>query len=561
VSPEVWLVLAAVLAVGWLAPQVGDGWFQPVEEAAARFATRKTLAIFSMGLAAILTRLALLPVLPVPIPAIHDEFSYLLAADTFAHGRLTNPPHPMSVFFDTFHVLQHPTYASKYPPAPGAVLALGQILGHPWIGSLLSMAGMCMAMTWMLQGWFPAPWALLGGVFVLLQLGLFRHWVDGYFGGAVAALGGALVLGAFPRVVHFRRLRDAILMGMGAALLASSRPVEGLIFCVPIAGALALEFLSKRKWSRAGTVRRVLLPLILVPAAALVFLGYYNWRVTENAFLFPYVLYQREYFSDPVFAWQKPNPPLHYANQQFEVFFNVWHPTRYGRSWNEWERRSWQTCQAWWYVFLGPILSVPFVALPWMLKGRRVRFLLVQFLVCAAGLLSVVWFQPHYAAPLAATLFGLLVQAMRYLRRLEFRGRAVGIFLTRLVVILVLDGVVVLAGHARRYPVVGWNRDRAQLIERLDASPGRHLVLVHYSPEHNVHHEWVYNAADIDRAKIVWAREIPGRDWTTLLDYFKDRKIWMVGADDSPPKLEEYRRPEQLLPGRASRAGGSLNGQ
>jgi len=81
-------------------------------------------------------------------------------------------------------------------------------------------------------------------------------------------------------------------------------------------------------------------------------------------------------------------------------------------------------------------------------------------------------------------------------------------------------------------------------------------VLVHYSPEHNVHHEWVYNAADIDRAKIVWAREIPGRDWTTLLDYFKDRRSGWSEPTDSPPKLEEYRRPEQLLPGRAFRREG-----
>ena len=86
-------------------------------------AKRKLLAVISIGAAAIFLRIAILPLVPVPIPEFHDEFSYLLAADTFAHGRVTNPPHPMWIYFDTMHVNQLPTYMSKYPPAPGLALA------------------------------------------------------------------------------------------------------------------------------------------------------------------------------------------------------------------------------------------------------------------------------------------------------------------------------------------------------------------------------------------------------------------------------------------------------
>src|SRR6266568_5602675 len=263
------LVLVALMTA-FVFPRLGARWLQPLERHFARLSRRRALSVVIVGVAALALRLLLLPMLPVPEPTIHDEFSYLLAADTFAHGRLTNPTHPMWMHFETFHVNQNPTYASMYYPVQGLLLAFGQtVFGHPFFGVWLSVGFMCAAICWMLQGWVPRKWALLGGFLAVIRLGIFSYWANSYYGGTMAAIGGALVLGALPRIRRRRRVRDAVLMAAGFAIVANTRPFEGLFFGVAVAVALfAWMFGSKRPPVRIVT-RRVLIPAGLLFALAI----------------------------------------------------------------------------------------------------------------------------------------------------------------------------------------------------------------------------------------------------------------------------------------------------
>lgn len=545
-----WALAVAALAFV-LSATFAPRWFETVRRAVSRpfagLARRKTLAIWILFFSVIGVRLAMLPLLPVPVPGIHDEYSYLLLGDTLAHGRLTNPTHPMWMSFESFHINWFPTYCSKYPPGQGAVLALGELVGKPWIGVVLSVGAMCAAILWMLQIWLPAKWALLGGVLVGLKFGFASSWMNSYWGGAVAAAGGALVLGAMGRIVRHGRTRDALLLGLGLAILANSRPYEGFLFAIPVAVWFFWWLARKTKPARtlpASIARvRVLAPLAAVLLLTIACMGYYNWRLTGNALLFPHVLNSRTYRSMGLFLWDHPKPPLQYHNQQFEDFYNGWEREDYQNTWADVGRVTEEklTRSASTYFWWGALLLVP--GLPFVFCRRKLGVPLFALLLVSAGFLVSIWSFPHYAAPVTCVIFLLLVQAMRHLHKTRLGGRPIGVALSCAAVFL-LAGEIGLRAANHCCDPLEWScqgdPSRAAIQEKLSHTQGKHLILVRYEEDHNIHDEWVYNGAEIDSAKVIWARELDAEQNAKLLAYFKERHVWLVEPDKDNTELIPY---------------------
>jgi hypothetical protein len=550
-------VFVLALLAAWKRPLAFHGVFATAERFGTRVAQNTRAAVLTLALLPVVLRLCLLWMIPIPVPGIHDEFSYLLASDTFAHGRLTNPTHPMWIFFETIHVNQVPTYMSKYPPAQGAILAMGQVLGHPWIGVLLSVSVMSVAVLWSLRGWLPQRWAFLGALFVALRLGSFSYWANSYWGGAVPAIGGALVIGAVPRLMHRYRSRDAVLLALGVSILANSRPLEGFILCAAVGLTLAVVYRRKASLSlRQFLPRIVSLPVILIFLSTALFMGYYNWRGTHNALLFPYSVNDHTYGNAPHFIWQAAAAPRHSSNPQLEAIYvwerSYWANNRLDSIGHLTEHVS-SVAIKFIYFFLWPQFLLPFTAVVFFLRDIKIRFLFSTFLICFLGMIAVVWSQPHYAAPLTAITFLLIIQSLRHLRQWRYRGQPVGLGLSRTIAIFGLAMTLVYIGEAAKNPLLSsfvapsgvWgnpgNQQRADVLKELEALSGKHLVIVRYSTGTVGTGEWVYNRADIDNAKVVWARELPGVDTKPLLDYFSSYHIWLLEPGFSPPRLTALR--------------------
>ncbi|HVN04983.1 MAG TPA: hypothetical protein VMT86_11230 [Bryobacteraceae bacterium] len=517
---------------------------------AQRLARRTGWCMLLLAVAPVALRLAMLAASPVPTPAGSDDFAHLLVADTLRYFRLANPPHHLHRFFETIFVLQEPAYSSIFPIGQGIALAIGRaIFGQPWAGVLLSVAALCSLCYWMLRGWTSPGWALFGGLLAVIQFGPLRYWTNTYWGGAVSGVAGCLVFGSLPRLRAGGRTRDAILLGAGLGIQLLTRPFEGVLLLI----AAALFFLPALRGAKAWGAAAL---LAMLPAAALILIQ--NKQVTGGWTTLPYVLSRYQYGVPATFTIE-PNPVPHREltlSQQDDYDAQVAAHGPGTDTLGNYLRRLASRVRFYRFFFLPPLyLALPFF-LP-ALRQWRFAWVALTLAIFSLGTNFYPYFYPHYIAA-AACLFVLVsVVGLDTLSRITIRGAPAGREAARLLAMVCAAQFLFWYGFhlfantnaaAAMLDYDTWDfvnhgdpEGRIAVRDRLAQSPGKQLVFVRYWPQHRFG-EWVQNAADIDRARVVWALDRGAAEDELLLHDYPDRTAWLLEPDARPPRLARYQQ-------------------
>lgn len=523
-----------------------------------RLGSRTQLALCSLFFLPIVLRLLLLPHHPVPTPDVYDEFSHLLVADTLLHFRLANPVHPMHRFFETFFVLQKPSYSSIYPLGQGLILAFGRLLsGLPWTGVLITMGAFCAACYWALLGYVEPGWAFVGGLLAVIQFGPLNLWANCYWGGELPAFAGCLVFGALPRLARAWRsgsrggTPDAILLGLGFSLHMLTRQFESLLlacsivlFCLP----------HLRRW-RPLLHSFAIVSLAVSPAVLLVLLQ--NKAVTQHWLLLPEQLSQYQYGVPTTLTIQPPATPHVALTPQQALEYKaqaLMHGADNGDTLRRFLLRLEYRVRYYRFFFLPPLYLAVLVFL-YTLKDRVFVgwWIVATLAIFVFGTNLFPYLLVHYLAAVTCLFLLVAVYGLRRITALTVRQEAVGKQVAAL--LLLLCGAQFLLWYSihlmegRGVPLEllrfeTWdsinhrNPERRLAVARqLSSIPGKLLVFVHYEPRHVFQQEWVWNAANIDAARIVFARDLGSREDASLIRYYPDRKVYLLEPDLSAPRL------------------------
>jgi hypothetical protein len=486
-------------------------------------------------------RVALVPVLPAPVPLVADEFSHLLLADTLLQGRLANPTHTFWPHFESLHIIQQPHYVSNYFPGPAAVLALARLtVGNPWVGILCECAAFLALLYWALRGWMPARWSFYGVLLAAARFGIGSYWVNAFHGGFFPAAGGALVFGAFARLRRRPSLAQGAVLGLGLAVLAVSRPYEGMLFSLPMLGVLGWQ--HRRNF---GGLAKIAVPAALLSGIAIVFLGAYFKQITGSPFVTTYQISQKTYGWPMGFAWN-PAPKLEHSHIELTRYYNYELSERatVDGPIDFLEYLTFRV-QEYWRFFVGPLLTIPLLFVAGVWRRRRMLFLVLSgaaFAVMLEGASS-----PHYIAPATVVIVAILVECVRHMRAARLHLASALLVAMAVVLLLRIGAQNLHLPYSQEVNFQSWccrvegNLNKSRISRQLEQVPGAHLVFVQAKSDEKNLFQWIYNSADIDASRIVWARDLGEVRNAQLAAYYQgSRALWLVDPNVEPARIIRY---------------------
>ena len=533
--------------------------FEKVEAFLARIGERPILSILVICALVIVPRLALWPLIGAQDPVIGDEYSLILQAKTFLSGRLAVPA-SLPPNFEALYVLLAPTYSSIYPVLRSFPLLLGYLLGVGASGGvLLSMAALAVAVYWMVRVWMDARYGLVAALIVILRFGLFSMWVNSYWGGAFTALGGILILGAYKLLETRPTALAGAAFGLGAVILMTTRPYEGLFFAAPITLALVVYLIRAHPDVR----RSLAIPGALAAALVVAGLGLslaHNRAVTRDWKAPPYVEYQRTTGYAPALWLQKPvaNPPTPPRYQNFGSDIALAQQMRTIGGFQSFEEFRFLS---YWGFYIGFALSIPFFLGVWAL--RREPAILASAASLAVALVLVTWNWAHYAAPGFGVVILCVMLGFRRLRVWRPSGAAFGLSLSRTLPLALLLGAALPISSAifgaPAFPMwtsgmhnapCCWIHSRSIHVateNEVDRSNGRNLVIADTGPKAPPEEILIANEPDIDNARTIWVNHDPEFDAATI-EHYPDRRIWRLSwLDDRSPCLQLFKAPPRQV--------------
>ena len=202
----------------------------------------------------------------MPEPSVHDEFSYLLAADTFANGRFTVTRPTPSGSISKASISFWPNLCIKVPASTGvdasARAGRRRAPNRGACGAALALHALLIC--WMLLAWLPPRWAALGGVAVALHPGVLLAWSQSYWGGMVAAWRwGHCSLGRLGGGSFASRVCAMLYcLGSAGSLRQAAGRTKGLLVSLPTVVALSFGCRARtdpwREWPSVGLYCRFL---------------------------------------------------------------------------------------------------------------------------------------------------------------------------------------------------------------------------------------------------------------------------------------------------------------